>query len=1055
MRRGSSFTVIVVFLSLTLAGLALIPKLPLRLNPSRALPGFTVSYNMVGASSRIMEQEMTSYLESMLSRMKGVESISSESGEDYGSINVNLTRGSDLEMARFEASTIIRQAWPSMPDGVSYPSISMKMPDEESEGPFMAYTLNASMTPSSIQLYAQENILPMLSRLEGVYKVDITGATPMVWVLRYDDAILKEYGVTITDISQAVQSVYGEHFLGIQDVDGTGERRMRLSIAPGIKEGDFDAGSIVLASSGSRVLRLSDIVSVSHEPEEPTGYFRINGLNSIYITVTSIKDANQLFLGRQVHESLSNLDLPSGMSLIKIYDNTESISMELETIAYRTLLTLLILLLFVLIMTRSLRYLFLIVCSLTVSLSISVIFYYLLGLEMQLYSLAGITISLNLIIDSAIVVSDHLIKRHNLKAYLSILAATLTTAGALVIVFFLDEELRLSLQDFAYVVIVNLLVALLIALFFVPAMVEKLGLEKGRSSGSASQPPMSIIPSRQRLAVMGSHLYERIIRALIPLRWLAMLLLVLCFGIPLFLLPEKVEGDGLMADMYNRTLGSDKYTRDIRPIVDKWFGGTLRLFVKDVYEGSYLGRQDETTLRIQVNMPNGSSLSQMDNQVRQMEAFISTYEGVRQFQTTISSAQLADISVVFTREAERSGFPYELKSDVTQKALRIGGGSWAVYGLQDQSFNNDARDLTGGLRIRMYGYNYDELYGWAERLKEQLLKRQRISDVTISSEFSLYKDDNSEFLLTPDRPLLALRNIAPMALYSESLRPALGSNIPVAYVQTGHGAERVVLTSGRAKEQDVWSFSHSLNTLRNDESYYRISDAMELEEEPVPDKIVKENQQYVLCLSANYTGSGDAGKRALNEDMKSFVPQLPMGYTAEIVDPNHWSSDQNREYLLLFVVIAIIFVTTGVLFNSLRQPFSILLLIPVSFIGVFLTFWYFNLNFDQGGFASFVLLCGVTVNSGIYILNEYNNIRKSHPGLDPVRSYVKAWNAKIMPVFLTMTSTILGFIPSLTGEEKTAFWFPLAAGTIGGLIISIIAIVILLPAFSMASESVS
>ena len=151
---------------------------------------------------------------------------------------------------------------------------------------------------------------------------------------------------------------------------------------------------------------------------------------------------------------------------------------ELDKIYFRTGLTVLILLLFVALITRNLRYLFLIVTSLAVNISVAVILYYAFGLEMQLYSLAGITISLNLVIDNTIVMTDHILHRRNLKAFVSVLAATLTTIGALVIIFFLDEKIRLNLQDFAAVVIINLAVSLFVALFFVPSMIDKIGLEK-------------------------------------------------------------------------------------------------------------------------------------------------------------------------------------------------------------------------------------------------------------------------------------------------------------------------------------------------------------------------------------------------------------------------------------------------------------------------------------------------------------------------------------------------------------------------------------------------
>lgn len=114
----------------------------------------------------------------------------------------------------------------------------------------------------------------------------------------------------------------------------------------------------------------------------------------------------------------------------------------------RTGVTVAILLLFVLLITFSPKYLFLIVTSLTVNMAIAVIFYYVFGLEMQLYSLAGITVSLNLVIDNTIVMSDHYLRCKNRKAFMSVLAATLTTMGSVGHHLLSGREVRLNLQDF-------------------------------------------------------------------------------------------------------------------------------------------------------------------------------------------------------------------------------------------------------------------------------------------------------------------------------------------------------------------------------------------------------------------------------------------------------------------------------------------------------------------------------------------------------------------------------------------------------------------------------
>lgn len=119
----------------------------------------------------------------------------------------------------------------------------------------------------------------------------------------------------------------------------------------------------------------------------------------------------------------------------------------------------------------------------------------------------------------------------------------------------------------------------------------------------------------------------------------------------------------------------------------------------------------------------------------------------------------------------------------------------------------------------------------------------------------------------------------------------------------------------------------------------------------------------------------------------------------------------------------------------------------MSFIGVFLTFYLFDFNFDQGGYASFILLCGISVNSALYIINDYNNLMKEYPNRNQQLMYYKAFNYKIIPVVLTIVSTVVGLIPFVWSGQNEAFWFSFAVGSIGGLLFSLIGIYFYLPLF--------
>lgn len=614
-RNLSSFTLIVTFVCLSLIGVVLVPLLPVKLAPSRTLPGLTVSFSMPGNSSRVIEAEVTSKLEAMMARVKGIRKVNSTSDNGSGSISLELDKHADIDVTRFEVSTIIRQTWPQLSEGVSYPQISTRRSDDKASRPFITYTLNAPANPILIQQYAEENIKPVLGQLKGIYKVELNGATPMEWQLEYDSDQLSRLGITLQAVQRAINRHYEKEFLGICSIEKGAEGRewIRLVRTSTEKEMEFEPGAIQLQAEDGTMVTLDKLIKVRHVEERPQSYYRINGLNSVYLYITAEETANQLNLSGEVKHLMGELQqkMPPGYEVHISYDATEYIQKELDKIYFRTGLTVLILLLFVALITRNLRYLFLIVTSLAVNISVAVILYYAFGLEMQLYSLAGITISLNLVIDNTIVMTDHILHRRNLKAFVSVLAATLTTIGALVIIFFLDEKIRLNLQDFAAVVIINLAVSLFVALFFVPSMIDKIGLEKKKRR---KRRRFLLRPTfMKRLTVYFTRFYQGVIYYLCRFRVIACLLLLLGFGLPVFMLPEKMEGEGKWVEYYNKVFDNPTFKDKVKPVINKALGGSLRLFAEKVYEGSYFNRDEgEVVLSVYATLPNGSTLEQMN-----------------------------------------------------------------------------------------------------------------------------------------------------------------------------------------------------------------------------------------------------------------------------------------------------------------------------------------------------------------------------------------------------------------------------------------------------------
>jgi multidrug efflux pump subunit AcrB len=211
------------------------------------------------------------------------------------------------------------------------------------------------------------------------------------------------------------------------------------------------------------------------------------------------------------------------------------------------------------------------------------------------------------------------------------------------------------------------------------------------------------------------------------------------------------------------------------------------------------------------------------------------------------------------------------------------------------------------------------------------------------------------------------------------------------------------------------------------------------------DNVVREDQEYVIMVKYDFIGTGELGNIILERKMESIKRILPLGFSAERLGYRYSWGEDDDNYQLLFLVIAIIFIICSVLLESFRQPLAVISLIPFSFIGVFLTFHLFKLPFDEGGFAAFLLLSGLVVNSALYIINDYNNLIKKFPNKPGIKLYVKAYHTKIVPILLTILSTVVGLLPFLLAGKDERFWFPLAAGTIGGLVFSVLGLLFLLP----------
>ncbi|MDF5691461.1 efflux RND transporter permease subunit [Aquirufa aurantiipilula] len=1007
--QKSSFGIIILFIVLCIIGIAFIPRLSIQLNPIKNTGNLSITYEWRDVSPEILERQVSSKLEAAFSTLQGITKIRSISNYGSGFITIEIDKFTDLDELRFEVASLIRQVYPQLPKDVSYPIIHLNSPEEEEEKkPFMSLQLNGAANLSKLKDYAVDQFKPQLAQIEGIYALQVFGGNDKEWVLSYNRSQFENLNLTEYDIIQAISQQYKQASLGL--AQNTNDQQMNVILNPSLlkkqKSSDeiiSDLGNIPLAIKDTkqnhlgRIIHLSDILKIERKEKSVQEFYRINGENAVTMVIQADAGANQLSLAKIIKDKLNDLkrSLPPTYDIHIEYDATEYIQENLEKIWIQTGLALLILLLFVGISSRSGEYTLLILISLMVNLAISFIFFYFLKIEIHLYSMAAITTSLGIVIDNTIVMIDHYRRYENRNVFKSLSGATFTTLAGLSIIWFLPEENKMNLMDFALVMTIELGISLIVALFLVPALIEKLSIKKLRQ---VKQNRIKI----KRISVLSSQ-YNSLVAFLLKFRKSSILVIILAFGTSIY------------------------------------------LFSQYVFEYSHPTKNERTALYVNASLPNHSTVEQMNEVYLQIEKYLSEIPEIDRFITRVYDGQYGSMVIYFKTDYQNGPFPFILKNKLISLSSEMSGISWDIYGVGQGFSQNINENSTPTFLLEMRGYHFNELGKQANTLKRLLEVHPRIQEVNTNKSVTHWNNKNLfEYVLTTKSSKIAILGQHNNEIYEYLQRQNFRPQTDLFQFINGEFEEIKVIPTDY-KIFDIWALMNQPIQIENKQM--KLSNMGAFDKQKVSSEINKENQEYIQIVSFEYFGSQIFGEKFLDKTLAKFKSDLPLGFTVKKKN-NLWQDiEKEKSYWLLGIVILLIYMICAIIFESLLQPLALISIIPISYIGVFLTFYFFDINFDQGGYASLVLLSGNVVCAAIFIITEFNNLQKKHSKQGSFILYLKAFNHKITPIFLTVVSTMIGLIPFIIFGQNEVFWFALGAGTIGGLLFSLLGIILYLPVF--------
>ncbi|HNR07586.1 MAG TPA: efflux RND transporter permease subunit [Saprospiraceae bacterium] len=1028
----SPFRTVFIFIILGILGGFSIPYLSIDLFPKEASDRLKVQVALPGHPPELVESMVTQALENAFSGLPGLKSLNSVSYYDRADIELIYNKGRDLDLARFELAAMLRRVFPGLPAGASYPEILAHGGNTDAvnrfEAPFLIYSIRAPAQPFSIRNEADKLFRKEFAGVPGLKEVKITGTEDLQLVIRYDLKQCGAYGISPGEILNAVGKQYRVSYPGVYtDQDGSA-----YFLKVGRAETGLSGLENLILPAGDQSIKLRDIAEVFIEEQPVQGHYRVNGQNSVNLMFFAQEGSNRILLAREIREKMASMAdlLPSGYRADLVKDETVFLSEELNKNYKRSLAALAVLIVFLILGYRSWRHLVILILTLVINLALTALACRILSIPVHLYSIAGLAISFGIMIDNSILTLDYFHQYRSRHVFLAVLGATLTTVAALLFVFLLPEEMKRNLVDFSAMVSIALVVSLAVSLWFTPGLYQLFYPESRQADRRSGM---------EGTGLSGVTLfYFNSIRLLARFRKTFLVSVVLMFGLPLFMLPSSWPGK----EWYNKTIGNTWYQEHLRPTIDRITGGALRLFVREVYERSGYRDPQRTRLYISAQLGPGNTLDQLNVILSQFEIYLKEVEGIDRYVTSIISGQYGFIEISFLPEFEHGILPWRLKSQLTSKATDWSAVEWGIFGV-GQGFSTMRQDQIPLFRVLMKGYNNRELEHQAQLLKERLLAHPRIQKVNTNERLNWNEKASLEYLLTLDEQAMAAGRMDKQSLFS-SLRNLSQPISTGQVIELGDKSYPLVMREAGTQEYDLWDLKNK--ALQGDTARaFKLGKLSGLALVPTASAVHKEDRQYIRLVAFEYLGSEYFGSKYLDQVLVEMKSLLPPGYEASRKRGRWGYGSQAKPYGILLLIILANFFICALLFEHLVLPFYIILMIPVSFTGLFLTFAWGDFYFDQGGYAAFVMLTGLVVNAAIFIVHDYQQAVKQNPGLPGNSLLILVIANRSRTILLTTIAAASSLLPFIWEGQNEVFWFSLAVGVLGGLSFSMFAVFIALP----------
>ena len=997
------------FVAVAIFGLFSLSRLPIDLLPDIETNTIMVMTSYQGASASDIENNVSRPLENTLNSVEHLKHITSSSSEGISVITLEFEFGYDIDVLTNDVRDKLDMVTSMLPDEVNTPIIFKFSTDML---PILMLSVQAEESQPALYKILDDAVVNPLARIPGVGTVSVAGAAQREINVYCDPNKLDAYNLTIETISSIIGAENRNMPGGTFDM-GSDTYSLRV-------EGEFDdpkeMENIIVGTYNGAAVYLRDVATVQDGVQERAQRTFNNGVEGAMIIVQKQSGGNSVEISNRVLDMLPQLQktLPSDVKLGVIVNTSDNILNTInslaETIAYAMLFVVLVVFIFLG------RWRATVIICITIPMSLIGSFIYLGiidGGSLNIISLSCLSIAIGSVVDDAIVVLENVTTHIERGAEpkqaavlatnevaISVIASTLTMIAVFFPLTMVTGMTGVLFKQLGWMMCVIMTVSTISALSFTPMMCAYfLKLQKK--------------PSKIFLAF-----YKPIERAL-----------------------DKLD------DWYKKRL--DWAVRHRTSVLMS----CLVLFAVSCLFAMNIGTeffpsQDSGRLSVTLKLPIGARVERAQEVAAELaDKWMTRYQGVMKVcnyrvgqadsDNTFASMQdngshiiSFNISLVSVEEREIGveQISNEMRDDLKlypeldEGQVTTGGGG----GMGGQSTAD----------FEIYGYDFDVTDRIASDLQRELAKIEGVREVNVSRD-----DYQPEYQVEFDRDKLALHglNLSTAATY---LRNRVNGALATYYREDGDEYD--------VKVRYAPEFRTSIDDLENILIYtpqgkgVRIKDLGKVVERENPPTIERKDRERIVTVSAviSEVPLGDvvtAGEAIIDQ------MEIPAGYSVQISGSYEDQQESFADLATLgILIIILVFIVMAAQFESMTYPFIIMFSIPFAFSGILIALALTGTTLNVMSMLGGIMLIGIVVKNGI-VLIDYTMLCRER-GMSALHAAVVAGRSRLRPVLMTTATTILGMVPmAVSAGEGSEMWRPLGVSVIGGLTISTVLTLILVP----------